>query len=188
MSLVLSPSSVLPTKQQLQSPLRELVLYNKQIIRTRNHGVTLIEVLIALSIVAVILIVVGFSVTAYVDARKNLLTQTKTTYLLEEGYETLRAIRDTNWSTLSGLTVGTRYYFSLSTTTLAVNTTPEVIDGEYRRSFVVRSVYRNNSKDIVASTTSGATIDANSRQVDISVASSLGTSSASAILTNIHAQ
>jgi Tfp pilus assembly protein PilV len=157
-------------------------------VRVHTKGVTLIEVLIAIGTVSVILIAVGLSVTSYVEARKNLLTQTKSTYLIEEGYETLRAIRDTNWSTLSALTVDDTYYFSLSTTTLSIVTTPEIIDTDYRRSFVVRSVYRNGSRDIVASTTVGATVDSNSRQFDISVANPVGTSKFSAILTNIHAQ
>lgn len=155
--------------------------------RTQVAGVTLIEVLIGISILTVALLALGFSINAYVDARTALLNETKATYLAEEGYETIRAIRDTNWNTIDALSIGTTYYFELSTTTLAIGATPEVIDGSFRRSFVVRSVYRNASDDIVASTTAGASIDDGSREVQVFVAGPTGTTSLSAILTNIHA-
>ena len=155
--------------------------------RTYEQGVTLIEVLIGISILAVTLIAIGFSVTSYVTARKELVSETKATYLTEEGYEILRAVRDTDWNTLEALTPNGTYYLAVSTTTLAVGNTPEIIDSSYRRSFVVKSVYRNATSDIVASGAPGATLDDGSRQFDISVAGPTGTTTFSAILTNVHA-
>lgn len=155
--------------------------------RIYERGVTLIEVLVGISILAVTLIAIGFSVTSYVTARQELVSETKATYLTEEGYEVLRAIRDNDWNTLKALTPNSTYYFAVSTTTLAVGTTPEIIDTTFRRSFVVRSVYRNATSDIVASGAPGATLDAGSRQFDISVNGPTGTTTFYAILTNIHA-
>lgn len=147
-------------------------------------GITLIEMLVALGILAVMLVAIGFSVTAYVNARSELVDETKATYLAEEGYELLRAIRDNNWNSISGLSSGTTYYLAVSTTTLAIGTTPEIIDGRFRRSFVVRTVLRNASGDIVSS---GSTIDLGSKQIDISVAGPTGTTTLSAVLTNLQA-
>lgn len=155
--------------------------------RKGQSGVTLIEVLVGVSIVAVSLVAIGFSVNAYVDARTALLVNTKATYLAEEGYETLRAIRDTDWNTLDALAVDTEHYLSISTTTIAVSATPEVIDTDFHRSFILREVYRNASDDIVSSTTPGATVDDGSREATVYVGTPVGTSSLQAIITNIHA-
>lgn len=155
--------------------------------RFLKSGVTLIEVLVGVSIVAVSLIAIGFSVNAYVDARAALLVNTRAVYLAEEGYETLRAIRDTNWNTLDALTVDTEHYLSISTTTISVSGTPEVIDTDFNRSFILREVYRNASDDIVSSTTPGAIVDDGAREVTIYVGTPIGTSTLQAIITNIHA-
>lgn len=155
--------------------------------RTYQRGVTLIEVLVGISILAVTLIAIGFSVTSYVTARQELVSETKATYLTEEGYEVLRAIRDTDWNTLQALTPNATYYLALSTTTFATSNTPEIIDSTYRRSFIVRSVYRNATSDIVGSGAAGATLDNGTRQFDISVNGPTGTTTFYAILTNVHA-
>lgn len=156
--------------------------------RSYQSGITLIEVIVAISIIASMVIAIGFSIITYVDARAALLTNTKTLYLAEEGYEILRALRDDDWNTIDTLTVDTYHYLDVATSTIGVTVTPEIIDGEYRRSFIVRDLYRDGTDDVTASTTSGATVDPDSREVEIFVASPLGTSSLHAILTNIHAE
>lgn len=153
----------------------------------KEKGVTLIEVMVAISIIATIVVVVGFSVTAYVDARSRLLNDTKSTYLAEEGYEILRALRDDDWNTIKSLTVGVTQYLSVSTTTIAVSVTQEVIDGEFYRSFVLSPVYRDSNDDVTVSTTPGATIDTGTLEVTMSVFGPTGTTSLKGILTNLHA-
>ncbi len=155
--------------------------------RTAKSGVTLVEVVIGIGIISVSLVAIGLSINTYVAARSALLHNLKATYLAEEGYELIRAVRDTNWNTLDALTVNNRHYLSVSGVAPAITTTPEVIDTVFRRSFVVRNVYRNASDDIVSSTTPGARIDDGSRQFDIFVAGPSGTSTFQAILTNIFA-
>jgi type II secretory pathway pseudopilin PulG len=155
--------------------------------RTGTSGVTLVEVVIGIGIISVSLVAIGLSINTYVAARSALLNNLKATYLAEEGYETIRAIRDTNWNTLDALTVNNNYYLDVSGAAPAITTTPEIIDTDFRRSFIVRNVYRNASDDIVSSTTPGATIDDGSRQFDMFVGGPSGTSTFQAVLTNIFA-
>lgn len=156
--------------------------------RFNQSGVTLVEVVIGISIIATTLVAIGLSVNAYVDARAVLLVNTKAVYLSEEGYEIVRAIRDMNWNTIDALPINTTRYLSVSTTTIAVTTTPEIIDGQFRRSFIVRSVYRSvTTDDIVTSSLPGATVDDGSRKIEISVSGPHGTSTFEAILTNLFA-
>ncbi len=152
-----------------------------------TKGVSLIEVLISISIVSILLVAIGQSINTYAGARATLLNNTKATYLAEEGVEIIRAVRDNSWNTINALPANTLRYLSVSTTTFSVVTTPEVIDSSFRRAFIVRPVYRNSADDIVASTTSGATVDGGSRQIDMYVGGPSGTTTMQVILTNIHA-
>lgn len=158
-----------------------------QYVRTRQSGVSLVEVLIALSIIATMLVAVGFSVTAYVTARSELLDDTKGLYLAEEGYEILRMVRDDDWDTIDTLALDTPHYFDVATDTIAVSGTQNAIDGSYHRSFILRAVYRDSDDDITSSTTAGATVDTELRYATIYVSGPTGTTSVHAILSNLHA-
>lgn len=153
----------------------------------KQAGVALVEVLIALGIIASILVAVGFSVATYVSARSELLNNTKALYLAEEGYEMLRVLRDEDWNIINDLNLDTIYYFDVSTTTIAISTTPEVIDDNFYRSFVLQEVYRDNNDDITSSTTAGASVDIGSLYVTVSVGYLSGTSSLQALITNMYA-
>ena len=135
---------------------------------------------------SVILIAIGFSVQTYIEARKTLLVNLEVAYLVEEGYEIIRHIRDENWTTLSAVPINATRYLSVSTTTRAIATSPEVIDTDFRRSFKLQSVYRNSNDDIVAATAPGATLDSDAREVEVSVAGPNGTTTFEAILTNLY--
>ncbi len=158
---------------------------------SRQHktqaGIALVEVVIALGIIASILVAVGYSVTAYVDARSTLLANAKAVYLVEEGYEMLRVLRDDDWDTIDNLTVDTKYTLNVATTTLSVVAGVTTIDDDYAREFFVRELYRDSDDDITASTTSGATIDDDARWVEVSVGGPNGTTTFSAVLANIFA-
>lgn len=151
----------------------------------KQSGITLVEVLVAISVIAVMVMVVGYSVITYVDARSQLVSDMKGLYLAEEGYEMLRFLRDEDWNTIDGLTVGNTYSFSVSTTTIGITNTIEVIDGSYYRSFVVSGVKRNANDDIDFSGV--GTTDDDTKLVTVSVYGPTGTTSLSAILANIYA-
>lgn len=152
-----------------------------------KSGVTLVEVVIGIAIISISLITIGLSINTFAAARNALLNNLKTTYLAEEGYELIRAVRDKNWNTIDALTINSTHYLDVSGVAPTITATPEVIDTNFRRRFVVRNVYRNASDDIVSSTTPGAVIDDGSRQFDIFVSGPNGTSTFQAILSNIYA-
>lgn len=78
-------------------------------------------------------------------------------------------------------------YLDVSPASVGVGVSPEIIDSEYRRSFIVREVYRDANDDIVASTTAGATVDDGSREISVYVAGPAGTTTMQAILANVRA-
>lgn len=148
-------------------------------------GTTLVEVLVGVSIVAIVSIFVGVTVYQFSVVRNNILDDTKKLYLAEEAYETIRFLRDVDWSNISGLTNNTRYYLQVSTTTVAIGGTSELIEDRFNRNFLVQPVYRNASGNIVASTTSGASVDTDAKHLFIYVGDSKSTTTMQAILVNL---
>ena len=152
----------------------------------KKRGITLVEVLVGVSILAIITVSIGITVNSYTDARGRLLSEAKATYLAEEGYEILRAIRDEDWGDISSESIDAVRYLDVTATTLDITGTVEVVDGAYTRSFILRDLYRNADDDIVESTASGAAVDPDSRIVEVSVVGPNGTVSLSSILSNVH--
>lgn len=155
--------------------------------RINNQGMSLVEVIIASAIASVVAIFVGVTVAQFASVRADILNDTKKLYLAEEGYELIRLVRDEDWSDLSNIPAQDYFYLQISTTTLAVGSSPEIIDGEYVRSFRLMPLYRNNQGNIVTSTTSGAVNDDNGREVYIYVADDSGTTTLRSLLMNFSA-
>lgn len=145
------------------------------------------EVLIGVSILSLSLMFINYTITLFVTAREELLVQTKALYLAEEGYEIVHALRDNNWDTIDALSLNTDYALSVATTTVSLGAVPEVIDTNYRRRFHLRALYRDADNDVTASTTPGATVDNQGREVWIQVGTPVGTTTLKAILTNVFA-
>lgn len=150
-----------------------------------NRGISLVEVLVGVALIGVVGIFINITVTQFAQIRNNILTDTNKVYLTEEGYEIVRLLRDENWTNISSLSLNTPYYLQVSTTTLAIGGSSELIDGRYNRNFMVQSIYRNGSGNIVASTTAGATVDTDARELSVYVGDSNGTNTIKAILVNL---
>ncbi len=129
-----------------------------------NKGFFLIEVVVAASIISVVLILLLGSIQDSVEVSQRSLERTQSSYILEEGAEAVKAIRDAAWTNISGLTSGTTYYLSFNGTAWSLNTsTPDTL-GAFSRRVVFADVYRDSNDDI---TTSGGTIDAGTKKVTI---------------------
>ena len=147
-----------------------------------NRGITVIEALLGIAIIALVLVFVSQTMTLFFNSSGDVREKTKALYLAEEGIEVLRYIRDEDWNEVDVLTQGATYYFDIATTTLATTTTPEVIDGIYTRSFTVENTERDGNNDFVET---GGTDDTGGRVVTVDVAWGSESVSLSSILTNI---
>jgi len=152
------------------------------------RGVTAIEVVIGVSIAALILVFTMYAIMLFVNAGRTVSEKTEAVYLAEEALELIRFVRDGAWSNISSLTNNTTYYLDITGGAITVTNTPEVIDG-FRRSFIISNVYRNAvTNDIVASTTGGSVADSSSKYVTATVSWGVSTSTISltSILTNLN--
>ncbi len=155
--------------------------------RKLNIGLTLVEVLIAASIVLVFVVALTGVHSLYLRTALKSGNVIKATYLAEEGIEAVRFLRNTSWDTnIATLILDTNYGMVFNGTTWQASTTNTTIDGMFVRTVVFSAVYRDSSQDIVIS---GGTLDPNTLKVTSTVSwDSPGASSNKVIstyLTNI---
>ncbi len=133
----------------------------------KQNGFFLIEAVIASAIVATTLVMMLGAISNVVAISKYSLQKTQASYLLEEGVEVAKLLRNQSWANISGLTNGTTYYMSWSGSAWSYTTTaPGTATGIFTRSIVFSSVSRDGSDNIVAS---GGTVDAGTRLGTVTV-------------------
>ena len=155
-------------------------------VKKNNRGFGLVEIIVGLSILAVsffTLVLVGRNVTKLSFSTTKGL---QAAFLLEEGTEVVRSIRDRGWNAnLSALSGTTSFAFDTANSRWTVTTTPEIIDGIFYRSVAISPVSRDFSDDIVLS---GGTPDPGTKKITVVVSwkTNLATTSlsASTYLTN----
>ncbi|MCH7529564.1 prepilin-type N-terminal cleavage/methylation domain-containing protein [Patescibacteria group bacterium] len=140
--------------------------------RNRNQGFGMLEVLVGTAIVSLALIGLVTAFNLYLQAGFANTPKVKAVYLLEEGIEAVRFLRDNGWtSNITSLTTGAQYYLEFTGSTWKSTTTPESIDGVYQRTFRLDDAYRKTSNsDIIASTSPDVkAIDPQAREVIVRV-------------------
>lgn len=153
-----------------------------------RRGITSLEVVIGVSIAALIIAFSANAVTLFLTSAREVTERTQALYLAEEALELVRFIRDEDWNDLAALATNNTHYLDISAGSIAVTASPETI-GDFSRSFTVSNVYRDaTTDDIVASTTGGSVADTSSKYVTATVSWNGGVDSVSlaTILTEIN--
>lgn len=123
-----------------------------------SRGLTLVEVIIATSIILAFLIALFGVHSFYLKIAFANKSVVKVSSLAEEGLEVTRFLRDSSWSTnITPLSLETDYYLVFENGTWAFTTTPTSV-GNLERKVVFSAVYRDVTEDI---TSSGGTLDPN---------------------------
>lgn len=134
-----------------------------------KRGVTALEVLVGVSIAAMILIAASFSIVTFINTSHAISEKTQALYLAEDGLELVRYVRDNDWANISSLTVENEYYLETTASTVDIGTNPEIV-GDFSRAVVFENVYRHGSTHtIVASTTAGSIEDIETKYVTVTI-------------------
>lgn len=151
-------------------------------------GFSLIEVIIGLGIITVVLTSIILSLQFFIKASLLNTEKVQASFLLEEGIEIPRFLRDDSWSNITGLTVDTSYYFYFEGG-LWKSTTTATTTNSFTRTVTFKDVYRKDSDDdiIDISEPDTKTLDSNIRMVTVSVSSpsGLSTKTLSTYITNL---
>lgn len=178
----------------------------KKSLNKKQSGFMIIEILVAASIIAMSVLAASNVAQKSINVSRQAFHSAQAAFLLEEGAEVTRVMRDNAWSNLSGLTSGTEYYpmycktgdsysdskcqsYSVSAPWTLVpmnNSSPYFLTnqsanvGRFIRKVVVSDVYRDSTtQDIVAS---GGVLDTGTKLVTITVSWAQGSATVSKTL------
>src|SRR3989344_2084557 len=119
----------------------------------KNKGFMMVEVLVAISIITVSILAAMSVAQKSVHLSRQSFHATQAAFLLEEGAEVVRILRNNAWSNISSLTPDTNYYPTFSSGNWNLSPTPNTV-GIFTRVVTVSNVNRDNTtKDISSSGT-----------------------------------
>jgi len=113
----------------------------------------MIEVLVVISILTLSMLASMAVAQKSIFVSRQAVHMSQASFLLEEGAEAVRILRDNAWSNILGLTVGANYYPLYSGGTWTLSSTPGIV-GIFTRTVSISNVNRDNtSQDIAAAGT-----------------------------------
>lgn len=133
-------------------------------------GFTLIEIILASSMLSMFMVSIAVYYKKILDISEDTTRYIQSGFLLEEGVEAVKLIRDASWSTgIAPLSTTTTYYLYWTGTTWTATTTSSIIENVFWRTFTVGDVYRDALDNIVADPALG-TFGTSSKKITFRVA------------------
>jgi Tfp pilus assembly protein PilV len=122
-------------------------------IHQTTRGFMMLEIIIASSIITVAILATLSVAQKTITLSRQAMESGRATFLLEEGAEGVRILRDNDWANISGLSTATTYYPVFASGTWTLSTTPTQVDN-FTRTVNIANVNRDNtSSDIAVSGT-----------------------------------
>lgn len=135
-------------------------------IARQQRGYSVIEIIIAASVVITLVVVVSGALRAAVTLARHTTDQTQGALLLDEASEALQLLRDMDWDTyLAPLTLDSTYYLSWDGSVYTLAATPVAVDGLYRVEVELSEVRRDGAGVLDSS----GSIDSESRRATVAV-------------------
>lgn len=128
----------------------------------RQAGQTLVELLVAIGLSAILLPALATAIIASREGRAQEAERSQAAGLLREATEAVRSVREKGWT---GFAVNGTYHPSVSGNAWALTAGSETI-GNFTRSVLVADAQRNSGGAIVAS---GGTIDGATKKITVTV-------------------
>jgi hypothetical protein len=141
-----------------------MIFFNKTKKASRNTGSMMVEVVVVISIITMLVVSASAVAQRAISMSRQSVHRSQASFLLEEGAEATRIIRDNAWSSITNLSTATDYYLSFSGGTWILSTTPTQ-DGIFTRKVVLSPVYRDVNQNIASS----GTLDDQTRLITVTV-------------------
>ena len=158
-------------------------------ILSNNKGVGLIEAIVVVSIVSVAFSAILSAAVIFLKNGLYATDKVQALYLLEEGVEAARFLRDDSYTMNIMPSVGSGvFYVDPGAGGWTITTTNTPVFGRYTRTLELTDVYRRNSDDDIVPSTSGDPkyIDADTAKLHVSVTWSTGSVELDTYIANIH--
>lgn len=117
---------------------------------TKDSGFMTVEILVAISIITVSILAAMTVAQKSIYVSRQAFHTTQAAFLLEEGAEAVRILRDNAWTNISSLTVGANYYPTFSDGTWMLSATANTV-GIFTRAVTFTNVNRDGDSNIVTS-------------------------------------
>lgn len=118
----------------------------------KARGFLTLEIILATSIITAFVLISMSVASKTIAFSKRSFHNTQATFLLEEGAEAVRILRDNGWNNISGLSAGSVYYPTFSGNTWTLSATPSQVEN-FTRTVIMTNVNRDANKDIAVSGT-----------------------------------
>ena len=127
-----------------------LLKFNRKLSKAESGGFGIIEIIVASAIVGIIVFSMNQVNVFSLKASENASNRIEAVFLLNEGVEAIRFIRDKGWNAnISPLLLGTDYFLSFTGTDYQLTTTAQpLISGKFGRTIRVFETKRNIHDDI----------------------------------------
>lgn len=115
-----------------------------------KRGFSLIEIAVGVAVLLAAFVAVISAFQLALQRGRATLERIQAATLAEEGVEATALLRDSGWSNLASLAVGTPYDLVWNGAAWATTLTPQTIDGVFLRTVTVSEVYRRDAdRDVV---------------------------------------
>jgi len=135
-----------------------------QNVKKFNQGIALVEIIVAISIITMALLAILTVIQKSIYISRQSLQQAQASFLLEEGVEAVKVVRDNDWSLISSLLPNTNYYLEFNSNLPNLTTTQNSLD-IFTRIITTEYVYRDNNDDIAVS----GVLDEGTRYITITI-------------------
>src|SRR3989344_6985907 len=123
------------------------LIKNKLSFNLKTKGFAIVELLVVSFIISVAFFAITGASQRSLSLSIKALQMTQASFVLEEGVEAIKTIRDTDWTNITSLTYDTPYYLSFSNGIWILSTTPST-GGSFTRTVQFKQVYRDGSDRI----------------------------------------
>lgn len=135
-----------------------------------SAGFTLIEIVLASAILSSFMVSIALYYKKILDVSENTTRYIQSGFLLEEGVEAVKLLRDESWSLgIAPLSTTTTYYLFWTGAKWTATTTPVIVESVFMRTFTVGDVFRDGSDNIVSTIALG-TFGTSSKKIMFTVA------------------
>ncbi len=133
----------------------------------KSAGFGMIEMIVGSAVLATALLGISTFFQATLSVSNTTKSAIQGDYLLEEGIEVVKLLRDTNYTNnLKTLAVGVDHYLLWTGAVWATTTINTYVDGQFERKFTIGNVHRDSTDDIATI----GTYDHDTKLITVSVA------------------
>lgn len=126
----------------------------------------LVEIILASAMLTLVLLSIELYYKKILDVSVDTTRHIQAGFLLEEGIEVMKLLRDDGWTTnIATLTPGTPYHLRWTGTEWATTTSAQLVENIFTRTVVISDVLRDGSDNIAEA----GTLDPGTKKVTVSV-------------------